>query len=55
MNLVERNDHKGFDYDDMIRMIARHFDVVEVSGYPFRRLPPWANFGVGIIAAARGR
>lgn len=55
MNLVERDDHKGFDYDDMVHAIARHFDVVEVSGYPFRRLPRWANFGVGIVAAARKR
>jgi hypothetical protein len=55
MDLVERNDHKGFDYDDMVQAIARHFDVVEVSGFPFRRLPRWANFGVGIIAAARKR
>ncbi|HEV8128086.1 MAG TPA: class I SAM-dependent methyltransferase [Candidatus Eisenbacteria bacterium] len=54
MNLVERNDHKGFDYDDMVRQIGRYFDVLEVSGYPFRRLPRWMNFGVGIIARARG-
>jgi hypothetical protein len=53
MDLVERNDHKGFDYDDMVRRIGNHFDVVEVSGYPFRRLPSWTNFGVGIIAKAR--
>lgn len=53
MDLVERDDHKGFDYDAMIRQIGARFDVVEVTGYPFRRLPVWANFGVGIVARAR--
>jgi len=53
MDLVERNDHKGFDYDDIVRLVGKHFDVVEVSGYPFRRLPRWMNFGVGIVARAR--
>lgn len=53
MDLVERNDHKGFDYAAMVRLIGEHFDVLEVSGYPFRHLPRWVNFGVGIIARAR--
>ena len=53
MDLVERDDHKGFDYETIIRLIGSHFDVVEVSGYPFRHMPKWANFGVGIIGKAR--
>jgi 2-polyprenyl-3-methyl-5-hydroxy-6-metoxy-1,4-benzoquinol methylase len=55
MDLVERDDHKGFDYETIIRLIGSRFDLIEVSGYPFRRLPKWANFGVGIIGKARGR
>lgn len=55
MDLVERDDHKGFDYDEVIRLIGTYFDIVEVSGYPFRRAPKWANFGIGIIAKARSR
>lgn len=53
MDLVERDDHKGFDYESIIRLVGSHFDLVEVSGYPFRRLPKWANFGVGIVGKAR--
>ncbi|HET9253558.1 MAG TPA: class I SAM-dependent methyltransferase [Candidatus Eisenbacteria bacterium] len=53
MDLVERDDHKGFDYEEVIRLLGRYFDIVEVSGYPFRRLPRWLNFGVGIVARAR--
>jgi SAM-dependent methyltransferase len=53
MDLVERNDHKGFDYDDIVRLVGMHFDLLEVSGYPFRRLPRWMGFGVGIAARAR--
>ena len=55
MDLVQRDDHKGFDYEDVIRLLGRYFDVVEVSGYPFRGLPKWLNFGVGIVARARPR
>ena len=53
MDLVERDDHKGFDYEEVIRLLKVYFDVVEVSGYPFRWLPKWLNFGVGIVARAR--
>jgi hypothetical protein len=53
MDRVARDDHKGFDWEAMVREIARRFDIVEVSGYPFRRLSPWMNFGVGIIARSR--
>ena len=53
MDLVERDDHKGFDYDAVVRLIGSRFDLIEVSPYPFRRLPRWTGFGVGIIARAR--
>jgi 2-polyprenyl-3-methyl-5-hydroxy-6-metoxy-1,4-benzoquinol methylase len=53
MEAVQRDDHKGFDYDTVVRLIARHFDLVDVSPYPFRRFPRWAGFGVGIVGRAR--
>jgi len=53
MDLVKRDDHKGFDYETIVRLIESRFEVVEVSGYPFRMLPKWASFGVGIIGKAR--
>jgi 2-polyprenyl-3-methyl-5-hydroxy-6-metoxy-1,4-benzoquinol methylase len=50
MEGVERNEHKGFDYAQLVRQIGRHFDVVEVSGHPLRMLPAWACFGIAIVA-----
>jgi hypothetical protein len=55
MDLVERDDHKGFDYEAIIRLIGSHFDVLHVAPYPFRRFPKWTGFGVGIIGKARQR
>lgn len=50
---VPRNDHKGFDYAWVIGLISRHMRVVEVSPYPFRLLPNWLGFGVGIVAVRK--
>lgn len=53
MDRVERCEHKGFDYDTIVEAVGTFFDVLEVSGYPFRSLPRSAGFGVGILARAR--
>jgi len=55
MNRVIRREHKGFDYDAIIHKIARHVDVIDVSGMPFGFLPPSLNFNVGIIGRIRRR
>jgi hypothetical protein len=55
MDRVRRDDHKGFDYEAVVRLIGKHFDLVEVSPYPFRRLPRWTGFGIGIVAKARAQ
>lgn len=55
MDRVERKQHKGFDYDAMIRQISQHFDVIDVSGHPFSLLPKSLCFGVGIIAKSKAR
>lgn len=47
---VQRMEHKGFDYRNMIKQIATHFEVVKVRGFPMRFLPVWLCFGVGIVA-----
>jgi hypothetical protein len=49
MDKIARRDHKGFDYQQMVREVSRHFDIVEVSGNPLGTLPTWMSFGVGII------
>jgi hypothetical protein len=53
MNRIARREHKGFDYQHVIVAVARYFDVEEVSGYPFRFLPVWMNFGVCIVGKRR--
>jgi hypothetical protein len=52
MQHVTRDEHKGFDYQDVIRSAERYFAVVQVAGYPFPWLPLCMNFGVGIVAAS---
>jgi hypothetical protein len=49
MKTVSDLEHKGFDYKNVIECVSKFFEIVEVSGYPFRFLPNFFNFGVGII------
>ncbi|EDN70406.1 Ubiquinone biosynthesis O-methyl transferase [Beggiatoa sp. PS] len=49
MNKVERNEHKGFDYQLLIKDVAKYFDIYEISGIPFNFLPLFLNFQIGII------
>jgi hypothetical protein len=50
---VQRHEHKGFDYNVVVAAVAKYFDIVEVSSYPFRLLPKGFSFGVGIIGKKR--
>ncbi len=53
-NMVERNEHKGFDYDHLIYDIRKYFDIVEVNGYPkYFFLPLFLSFGAGIVAKSK--
>lgn len=47
---VRRREHKGFDYRRLIAQLARHFEILSVVGQPLAGLPPWMNFGVGVVA-----
>lgn len=55
LSKVERIEggHKGFDHNEMIRLIAEYFDIIEVAGLPFQSLPLHMNFSVAILAKAR--
>lgn len=53
MDKVERDEHKGFNYREMIEAISTYFDIVEVSGHPITFAPAILNFGVGIIGTPR--
>lgn len=50
---VKRREHKGFDYDDLIKQIGKHFDIIHVSGFPGAFLPKFLCFSVGIVARSR--
>lgn len=49
MDKVERKEHKGFDYELLLKSIAKYSHIYDVSGYPFKFLPVSLNFGIGII------
>jgi cyclopropane fatty-acyl-phospholipid synthase-like methyltransferase len=53
MARVGRNQHKGFDYADLIEQVQARCDVLLVEAIPFRRLPLALAFGVGIVARTR--
>lgn len=50
---IERDDHKGFDYRDVVREIAARFDIVSVEGLPAIGLPPALSPTIGIVAVSR--
>lgn len=54
MDLVDRREHKGFDYEALIKNIEKYFDVIDVSGHPLGFLPRSLCFGIGIVAKSKG-
>ena len=53
-NYVERNNHKGFNYEHLIYDIKKYFDIKEISAYPsLFFIPKSLLFGVGIIAVPK--
>lgn len=53
MNRVKRKEHKGFDFATLVLEISKHFDIVSVTGLPFKRLPPLFNLTVAIHARSK--
>lgn len=45
--------HKGFDHNELIKLLSKYFEIIEVKGLPFTSLPLSMNFSVAIIAKAR--
>lgn len=50
---VARREHKGFDWQKLVRQVAAHFEVVDVSGLPVEFLPPSLCLTIGIVAKSR--
>jgi cyclopropane fatty-acyl-phospholipid synthase-like methyltransferase len=53
MSHVARSDHKGFDWAQLRSQLSSHFDVIEVEGVQFPRLPLWANAQIGFLMRPR--
>jgi 2-polyprenyl-3-methyl-5-hydroxy-6-metoxy-1,4-benzoquinol methylase len=53
MHLVKRVEHKGFDWEALVKQMKKHFDIVEVSGHPLSVLPTSLCFGVAIVARTK--
>ena len=54
MKKVVRNEHKGFDYEELERQVSKHFQVICVEGIPFGFAPKCLSFTIGILARNRG-
>ena len=50
---IQRRGHKGFNYRDLRRTLAKYFDILSVTGIPFRYLPASINFTIGFVATTR--
>ncbi len=46
-------EHKGFDHMEMIDLIERYFEILEIKGLHFPRLPLCINFTIGIVAKSK--
>jgi 2-polyprenyl-3-methyl-5-hydroxy-6-metoxy-1,4-benzoquinol methylase len=53
LKLVQRREHKGFDYESLIRDIERYFDVIEILGLPLGYLPYSLCITIGIVARSK--
>jgi 2-polyprenyl-3-methyl-5-hydroxy-6-metoxy-1,4-benzoquinol methylase len=53
MSLVARREHKGFDYRTVIQEVGKYFDVLDVTGLPFKFLPLSLSFQIGILARSK--
>jgi hypothetical protein len=50
---VQRCDHKGFDYRDVLREVQARFEMISVEGLPRTGLPPALSPTIAISAKSR--
>lgn len=51
MDKIERQEHKGFDYQKLIMQVENFFTIKKISALPFGRfLPHQLGFQIGIVA-----
>jgi len=51
---VVHDDHKGFDYRDLVGTLSRDWDVKSMA-IPFNRLPTSLGFSVGLVCTLKAR
>jgi len=51
MAFVERNNHKGFDWQAMAKKLKIYFKVIKIEGIQADWLPPSLNVNIGIICS----
>jgi hypothetical protein len=51
VNLIPRNEggHKGFDWEVMVRLLEKYFQVISIEGMPYRFLGKHLNFTIGLV------
>lgn len=47
---VIRNEHKGFNYKELLEVISKHFQIIELTALPFEWLPLSFGFSIAVIA-----
>ncbi|MSP52949.1 MAG: methyltransferase domain-containing protein [Gammaproteobacteria bacterium] len=50
---VEQNDHKGFNYKNVITNISNYFEIVAVEGTQFPLLPLFSSANIGVVCKKR--
>ncbi|WP_448527188.1 class I SAM-dependent methyltransferase [Parathermosynechococcus lividus] len=53
MKGVERNQHKGFDWSDMLAQLGKDFELIQAEGIQLPWLPLWVNLQIGFIMKPR--
>ena len=51
MAFVERNNHKGFDWQTMTKQLEKYFKIIKIEGVQTDWLPPSLNVNIGIICS----
>lgn len=49
MSRVNRNEHKGFDWEQLREQLLEFFVIIQIQGIQFSWLPIWANAQVGFV------
>lgn len=53
MGNVRRNQHKGFDWEELSRSLSTYFDIVSVEGVQFPSLPLSVNAQIGFVLRSK--